>query len=86
MENRERKALQRTSGCNMNERILLGSSAIAAVTYDETKRTLIVEFRGGDSYLYSAVPRTVYQALLKTESAGGFWNEVKDQFNYVRLD
>ena len=43
----------------MNERIFLGSSAIAAITYDETKRTLIVEFRGGDSYLYSGVPRTV---------------------------
>lgn len=70
----------------MNERVPLGSSAIEAVTFDETKRTLIVEFRGGDSYLYSGVPRTVYQALLKAESAGGFWNEVKDRFDYVRLD
>ena len=70
----------------MNERVSLGSSAIEAVTYDEGKRTLIVEFRDGDSYLYSGVPKAAYQALLTAESAGAFWNEVKDEFHCVKLD
>ena len=70
----------------MSERIPLDSSAIEAVTYEETKRTLLVEFRDGDSYLYSGVPKTIYRALLTAESAGGFWNEVKDGFDYVKLD
>ena len=64
-------------------RVRLGSAAIEAVSYDETKRILVVEFRGGDSYQYLDVPKTAYRELLK---AGAFWNEVKDRFSYVKLE
>ena len=68
------------------QRVTLDSSAIEAVTYNETKRTLDVEFREGHSYRYMHVPDFIYHALLNAESAGAFWNSVKDQFDYVKLD
>lgn len=70
----------------MPQRVTLDSSAIEAVTYDEAKRTLDVEFREGHSYRYVHVPGFVYHALLNAESAGAFWNSVKDRFDYLKLD
>jgi KTSC domain len=70
----------------MTQRITLGSSAIEAVTYDATNRTLDVQFREGHLYRYMHVPEFVYHALLKAESAGTFWNKVKSQFDYAKLD
>jgi KTSC domain len=68
------------------KRIPLDSSAIAAVKYDEKKRTLDVEFREGETYRYKHVPEFVYREFLKAESAGAFWNAIKDQFEYDKLD
>ncbi len=68
------------------QRVTLDSSAIEAVSYDETKRTLDVEFREGHSYRYRHVPEFVYHALLNADSAGAFWNAVKDQFEYEKLE
>jgi hypothetical protein len=70
----------------MSERVKLGSAAVAAVRYDEKKRTLDVEFREGDTYRYMHVPEFVYRELLKAESVGAFWNAIKDQFEYVKLE
>ncbi len=70
----------------MMQRVTLDSSAIEAVSYDETKRTLDVEFREGHSYRYRHVPEFVYHALLNADSAGAFWNAVKDQFEYEKLE
>jgi len=61
----------------MTQRTTLGSSAIEAVTYNATNRTLDVEFREGHSYRYLYVPEFVYQALLKAESAGRFGNPLR---------
>jgi KTSC domain len=65
--------------------VKLDSAAIAAVRYDEKRRTLDVEFRDGDVYRYSHVPEFVYRGLLRAESAGAFWNAIKDQFDYKKL-
>jgi hypothetical protein len=32
------------------------------------------------------VPEFVYRELLNAESGGAFWNAIKDQFEYVKLD
>ena len=70
----------------MRQRVILDSSAIEAIRYDDKRRrTLDVEFREGHSYRYMHVPEFVYRELLNAESAGAFWNAVKDQFEYVRL-
>jgi hypothetical protein len=66
--------------------VRLSSAAIAAVRYDESKHTLDVEFREGETYRYLHVPEFVYQELLKAESAGAFWNAIKDQFEYQKLE
>lgn len=70
----------------MARRVRLDSSAIEAVRYDEKTRTLDVQFREGPLYRYIHVPEFVYRALLNAESAGAFWNAVKDQFEYVKLN
>ena len=66
--------------------VKLDSEAIAAVRYDEKRRTLDVEFRDGGIYRYSNVPEFVYRELLKAKSAGAFWNAIKDQFEYAKLN
>lgn len=66
--------------------VKLGSAAIEAVRYDETQQALDVEFRGSGKYRYFNVPVSVYRALLKAESVGAFWNEVKDEFEYEKMD
>jgi lysyl-tRNA synthetase class 2 len=68
------------------KRVRLGSAAIATVKYDEKKRTLEIEFREGETYRYMHVPEFVYRELLKAESAGAFWNTIKDQFEYEKLN
>ncbi|MEY2490501.1 MAG: hypothetical protein QOC70_2443 [Verrucomicrobiota bacterium] len=65
------------------KRVRLSSSAITAVTYDQSQKTLQVEFRHGDIYRYAHVPKFVYRELLKAESAGAFWNQVKDHYEYT---
>ena len=67
-------------------RVKLDSEAIEAVNYNGRKRNLLVEFRGGGKYRYFRVPRTMYLGLLKAESAGAFWNAVKHQFEYEKLE
>ena len=69
----------------IKKKVRLASAAIASVRYDEKKRTLDVEFRSGDIYRYMHVPDFVYRELLKAESAGAFWNVIKDHFDYKKL-
>ena len=69
----------------MKRRVVLNSSAIAVATYDAEKRTLHLEFRGGGSYRYFAVPSFTFEALLAADSAGAFWNSVKDNYRYESL-
>ena len=68
------------------KRVRLGSSAIATIAYDEEMRSLDVGFRGGDTYRYFNVSKSIYRELLKAESAGAYWNEVKDKFAFVKLN
>ncbi|MBA3962863.1 MAG: KTSC domain-containing protein [Chthoniobacterales bacterium] len=70
----------------MRKRVVLDSSAIAGATYDSERRTLVLEFREGDTYRYFAVPQFAFDALLVADSAGAFWNGVKDNYRYELLD
>ena len=69
----------------MAQRVVVDSSAIEAGRYDQNEQTLDVKFREAHSYRYMHVPEFVYRGLLNAESAGAFWNAVKDQFEYVKL-
>jgi hypothetical protein len=52
------------------------SSVLKAVGYDEDKAQLKIEFKeSGEAYLYSLVPRQVYEELMEAESKGQFFEK-----------
>ena len=50
------------------------STSVAAVGYDEDRHELWVQFVGGETYVYSMVPASLYRELLAAESMGRFVN------------
>ena len=65
------------------ELLLVESSMIGAVAYDAPVRELIVIFHNGQTYVYSDVPREVYEGLLKADSKGSYMRLfVIDRFPY----
>ena len=57
------------------------SSLIDRVVYDEDGETLTVTLHNRRRFIYSDVPRAVYEALKKAGSAGRFFNgAVKGRF------
>lgn len=73
----------------------LKSDALRFVEYDNQDSTLFfwnrrgdlfVTFQDGAEYIYSFVPRRVYDKLLKAASIGGFFNaSVRKRYNYRRV-
>jgi len=62
------------------------SRSVASVGYDESTRTLAIEFRNGSVYEYFDVPRAVYHALLKSRSIGRYVNaNIRDNYRHVQL-
>ena len=57
----------------------VASSAVRRVDYDDEARRLLVTFTTGRTYAYDAVPRRVYDMMLRAPSKGRFFNsEIKD--------
>jgi hypothetical protein len=54
------------------ERTRLESRAVLSAGYDEPTQTLEIEFSSGRIYQFEAVPRAVYDWLLRTPSKGGY--------------
>jgi len=44
------------------------SSNLNSIGYDEDKKELEVEFKGGRLYIYSAVPKEIYEALMQEQA------------------
>jgi hypothetical protein len=60
----------------------LQSSTIERILFDEPARELTIRFRDGGSYVYSGVPRAVYEALRTASSAGAYFNRcIKGRFD-----
>ncbi|MGZ8287317.1 MAG: KTSC domain-containing protein [Allosphingosinicella sp.] len=53
----------------------LSSSVIARIAYDEEERALSIWFRETGRYIYSDVPKAMYETLCKAPSAGRFYNQ-----------
>ena len=70
----------------MRKRVVLNSSAIAVVIYNFERRTLDMQYSEGETYRYFAVPQFTFEALLAAESAGAFWNSVKDNYHFEKLE
>jgi hypothetical protein len=63
------------------ERTAVASSMIREVGYDQTEKTLEIEFNNGHLYRYHDVPETTYRALIAAPSLGSFFNaEIRDQY------
>jgi lysyl-tRNA synthetase class 2 len=54
------------------QRIPLASSALVSAGYDPDTCELELEFRGGRIYRYGAVPKGVYDFLLRTKHKGSY--------------
>jgi KTSC domain len=62
------------------------STLLLWVLYLPEERRLRLKFRSGELYDYSAVPETIYQALLAAESKGRFFNHhIRDTYPTQRL-
>lgn len=54
-------------------RLVVDSSNLKAVGYDEARQILSVEFQGGSIFHYYSVPPDVFEALGTAESRGQFY-------------
>ena len=59
------------------------SSNLAAVGYDPKKKKLGVRFHGSGTYLYQAVPESVFDRLLHADSKGHAFNELVRKGGYA---
>ena len=65
----------------------LHSSMIDRIVFDDEAETLAITFRQSGSYLYHGVPRAIYDALARAQSAGRFFNDcIKGRFACTRGD
>ncbi len=55
--------------------VRLSSSSIERIAYDEEARALSIWFKETGRYIYSDVPRAIFDGLKKAPSAGRFFNE-----------
>ena len=62
------------------------STNLCSVGYDETSRTLEIEFHGGEVYQYFDVPKTVYSSLMSASSQGSYIHRyIKDRYRWKRI-
>jgi hypothetical protein len=65
------------------ERTPLASSAVTSAGYDDATLVLEIEFSSGRIYQYDAVPRSVYDWLLRTPSKGSYVTRmISDRYAY----
>jgi len=66
--------------------MLVISSMIRSVGYDERHSLLEIEFTSGKIYQYEAVPEEVYRGLMSAGSKGRYFEEqIKGRFRYSRM-
>lgn len=69
----------------MLEMIYVDSSNIEAIGYDDDTQELHVQFLSGGCYIYSDVPRKIFDDLMNAPSKGSFLNrEVKGIYQFTK--
>jgi hypothetical protein len=62
--------------------VRLRSSMIDRALFNEASQELTICFKAGRAYVYSGVPRAVFDALKSAASAGAFFNKcIKGRFH-----
>jgi hypothetical protein len=68
------------------EHILVSSSNLRSVAYDEDGETLEIIFNDGGTYRYHAVPAYIYQNLMNAPSNGSYFHQhIKDRYHTTKL-
>ena len=63
----------------------LRSSSIDRILFDDEAQTLSIWFKASGKYVYSGVPRAIYDALGRAKSAGTYFNEaIRGRFDCRR--
>jgi hypothetical protein len=70
------------------ERVLVDSSMIKSIGYEENSETLEVEFSRGTIYHYYKVPENFHSDLMSSESVGKEFSRVitKGGFKFKRMN
>jgi hypothetical protein len=62
------------------------STCVKALSYDAGEQSIYVTFPSGQSYVYSGVSNTTYQAMCGANSKGQFFNtRIRGKYAYKRL-
>jgi len=62
------------------------SSTLFSASYIEESKVLEVKFNRGATYRYFNIPKEIFVALCKAESAGSFFNKnIAAKFKYERI-
>lgn len=69
------------------KRVNVRSSNLESIGYDSDDRTLEIEFKNGDIYLYSNVPQSLYDSLMNASSHGQFLDRYikKAGYKYIQI-
>jgi len=68
------------------ERKKVSSSDITSIGYDESTRTLEVEFKNEDVYQYYDVPKETHESLIKAKSHGKYFHaHIRDIYQYSKI-
>jgi hypothetical protein len=68
------------------ERTPVSSTSLRSIGYDPDSSFLDVEFHSGAVYRYLGVPEREYEALLRDDSHGGYFNaNIRDRYPFIRL-
>ena len=69
------------------EMIVVSSSNVASIGYDDASQILYVRFLNGSLYIYKGVPIVEFQGLLNASSVGRYLhNNIKYQYPYERIE
>jgi hypothetical protein len=67
-------------------RIVLKSTSLNAMAYQDQQALLTLEFRSGAIYRYFGVPGETYRGLLLAESKGTYFNRhIRNRFSYTKI-
>lgn len=66
--------------------IVVDSSTISRMAYDEPRKALAVEFKNGSRYEYYDLPPHVFQQMNGSASKGQFLSSnIKGRYRYARI-
>ena len=65
-------------------RLVVKSSALTSMGYDEGTRVLELEYKNGTVYRFKEVPRRVWDELRRTDAIGAYVNaNIRDKYDFL---